>query len=88
MLLEIRGTKSNATCGGVYSKCETYKNHPEWNNLKKNYRHIPKGEKALFVDNGDRKYCLCHKHAKEWMNFLEKQIFPIKEQMKILEWVE
>lgn len=66
-MFEIRETMTRATCCGSYNNCETYKDHPDWPNLKDQMRHIPKGEKALFVNNGygGRNFCVCKVHA-QW----------------------
>jgi hypothetical protein len=55
-MYEVRITKTYTTC---HHDCETYKDHPKWEMMKKMQRQIPIGEIAFFTERG----CFCYKHA-------------------------
>ena len=78
-MFSIRKTKTRATGGGAIGLCETYKNHPDWPNLKALRRHIPKGEMAVFVSGVPRGHCICHVHAKELFSHMEDILKQAKE---------
>lgn len=82
--IEIRTVKVRATCGGSYSDCDTYKDHPDWEKLQNQRRHIPAGETALVITTGSegRNFCLCKKHCIE---FLES-VKDLSKQAKKLGW--
>jgi len=57
----IKKTKGATRCRQF--KCETYRNHPDWDKITPIHRQIPKNEWAMYVSIGYTKYCLCFAHA-------------------------
>lgn len=84
MNYEVRLTKTYATCGGRWSDCETYKNHPLWDKMKSMNKIvcIPPGELALFISVRDEKFCLCKHHALEFIDKVKKEIFDAEAKIK------
>lgn len=98
MIIEIKETKARSTCGGLYSDCRTYQDHPDAPNLyvtephfkySVKTRHIPKGETAFFFDMGDgKKFCMCKVHGTEFLQDIEKQVQDAKAKAKELGWIQ
>lgn len=86
-MYEIRKTKACATCCGLRSDCNTYKDHPNWTKIRKAGKHIPVGEYALFVA-GKKPYCICKKHAPEVLRRLKYEIAKAEELAAELKWTE
>jgi len=83
-MFEIRKTKAYARCNW---KCNTYKNHPLWDKLKKMDRHIPIGEDAFFIDFGyEYKRTVCMKHAPEAIKQMKDEILKAEQKIKELGW--
>jgi len=89
MIVDLRKTKQPATCGGVASHCDTYKDHPDWDkiNLSRKYgrRHIPRGEWALFIQESNKSYCICMAHAQEFIEFHLEQFQAVAKQLQEIE---
>ena len=85
-MFEIRETKTFATCGGIYSPCSTYSDHPDWDKMVDLNRHIPKGEKALFVEFWCKKFCLCRRHGMEFLKIVSESCAAVSEEAEELGW--
>jgi hypothetical protein len=74
-MYEVRLTKTYATC---HYNCETYKDHPKWEMMKKMQRQIPPGEIAFFLEGS----CRCYKHAMPIIQRIREEILRAEAMME------